>query len=299
VLLVLLVIASQTVSDAGHAISVKAECGRILVVRGRTFGSSKILSVRADGRGVRSLSIGFDAVWSPNGRQLVVQRIIRGGRSLHTAPFLAKADGSKARRLTHSNRADYWPAWTADGKHVVFSREQRPNRGYLFYAPADLWEVNVRTGGERRLTSVASRRGVAFMPSPGPQGSLVFSVIRAPIRHDPGKPGADLYLLNRAGRLTRLVADPASDSVGPSALSPDGRRLVFFRRGQGIFVLNMDNKRVARLTQNRSDSAPGWSPDGRRITFTRGDNVYVMNADGTGAKRIFNGTGPGSWAAGC
>jgi Tol biopolymer transport system component len=281
------------------AVSPQAQCGRILVVRGETFQSSRILSVRPDGRDVRVLAAGFGAAWSPSGRQLVVQRVVGKALGLHTALFVTAADGSHERRLTHSRRADYWPAWTADATRIVFSRELRPNRGYLFYAPADLWEVNVRTGAERRLTSVASKGGVAFLPAPGPRGSIVLSVILAPIRHDPRKPGADLYLLGRTGRLTKLVGDPASDSVGPSALSPDSRRLVFFRRGQGIFVLDLGTRRVIRLTRDRSDAAPGWSPDGRRITFTRGDGVYVMNADGSGARRIATGAGPGSWAAGC
>ncbi len=293
VVLALLLVASGAERAVGEARSANPRCGRILVIRGRTFGSSQILSVRPDGSGVRTLSSGFGAAWSPNGRQLVVQRIVPGGRGLHTALFVTAADGSNARRLTHSARADYWPAWTGDGEHVVFSREQRPNSGYLFYAPADLWEVNVRTGAERRLTAVAGKGGVAFAPSAGPGGSLVLSVIRAPIRHDARKPGADLYVLSHAGRLTELITDPASDSVGPDAFSPDRERLVFFRRGQGIFIFDFDNKRIIRLTRNASDAAPGWSPDGRQITFTRGNQVYLMNADGTDARPISSGTGHG------
>ena len=94
---------------------------------------------------MRTLSSGFGAAWSPNGRQLVVQRIVPGGAaSIQPSSSPQRMDRTPA-SLTHSARADYWPAWTGDGEDVVFSREQQPNSGYLFYAPADLWEVNVRT----------------------------------------------------------------------------------------------------------------------------------------------------------
>ena len=72
---------------------------------------------------------------------------------------------------------------------------------------------------------------------------------------------------------------------------------MFFRRGKGIFVLDTVTRRVERLTTGATDSARGWSPDGREITFTRGDAVYVMNPDGTGAERVLeNASGSGCWA---
>ena len=268
-------------------------------MQGHDFQTSRVLSVRPDGRRLRVLASGLYAVWSPTGRQIVVTRVLRRRPSLQTGLFLISADGTHVRRLTHSPLADYWPTWTAEGRHVVFSCELRANRGYLFYAPADLWKVDVRTGEERRLTALARGGSVAFLPAPGPAGGIVFSLIRAPIRHDPSKPGADLYLRTRRGLLKRLVAGRASESVGPNALSPDRRRLLFFRRGQGIFTLDLASRRVERLTRGRGDGAPGWSPDGRRVTFTRGTGVYVMNADGTGVARIVSGAGSGSWNARC
>ena len=66
------------------------------------------------------------------------------------------------------------------------------------------------------------------------------------------------------------------------------------RSGNGeIYLMNPDGKRVRRLTRHfEYDSAPAWSPDGRKITFSsfrdlhrpRGiilGEIYVMNADGT------------------
>ena len=66
------------------------------------------------------------------------------------------------------------------------------------------------------------------------------------------------------------------------------------RSGDGeIYLINPDGKRVRRLTKDPEyDSAPAWSPDGKKITFTSFRDLhrpggvilaelYVMNADGT------------------
>jgi TolB protein len=68
-----------------------------------------------------------------------------------------------------------------------------------------------------------------------------------------------------------------------------------------IYVMNPDGSGQTRLTNNAAtDTAPDWSPDGRKIAFmsTRDDpnpeclsgyctnTIYVMNPDGTGQTRL-------------
>jgi TolB protein len=107
------------------------------------------------------------------------------------------------------------------------------------------------------------------------------------------------------------------------AWSPDGTKIVFASNGGaplgsaiGIYVMNADGSGIRQLTSpnnfeqcsvgaSASDFNPDWSPDGKRILFERDfniddingfdcgldgygriTNVYVMNADGTGAQRL-------------
>jgi Tol biopolymer transport system component len=77
------------------------------------------------------------------------------------------------------------------------------------------------------------------------------------------------------------------------ALSPDGS-LVAFRRSHGegeteIDVVNTDGNGFRTLTKiagNPLELAPAWSPDGKRLAFASGGDLYVMNADGSGQHKI-------------
>jgi TolB protein len=112
---------------------------------------------------------------------------------------------------------------------------------------------------------------------------------------------SELYRVPLAGgAAVRLTRNRASDYF-PVA-SPDGRRIAFVSdRGgdEDIWVMEADGSRPRVLTRDRPraggpaplDTAPAWSPDGRRIAFASDraggeQEVYVMNADGSGLRRL-------------
>jgi Tol biopolymer transport system component len=105
----------------------------------------------------------------------------------------------------------------------------------------------------------------------------------------------DIYVMKADGSgLRNLTRTPARDF--DPVWSPDGRKIAFLReRDAGrwppnfqnfeVYVMNADGSGQRRLT-GKTAHAPAWSPNGRRIAFVRGRDVYVMNADGSGQRNL-------------
>lgn len=77
-------------------------------------------------------------------------------------------------------------------------------------------------------------------------------------------------------------------------VSPDGATLAFDLLGQ-IYVMPIAGGAATRLTSGHSwNMHPRFSPDGARVAFTSdrdgGDNLWVMNKDGTGAHAVTHET---------
>jgi Tol biopolymer transport system component/imidazolonepropionase-like amidohydrolase len=73
-------------------------------------------------------------------------------------------------------------------------------------------------------------------------------------------------------------------------VSPDGKTIVFDILGD-LYTIPITGGSATRLTTGTAwDCMPRWSPDGRSIAFISdrdgGDNLWLVNADGTGAHKI-------------
>ena len=54
-----------------------------------------------------------------------------------------------------------------------------------------------------------------------------------------------------------------------------------------IYSVGINGSNLVPLTQgNSSNTSPRWSPDGRKIAFITNEQIWIMNADGTGSKQL-------------
>ena len=99
----------------------------------------------------------------------------------------------------------------------------------------------------------------------------------------------EVYIMNVDGSgEIRLTNDPAYDG-GPD-WSPDGKQIVFSsdRTGEyGLYTINLDGSELHQIG-NFKGFMPSWSPDGKKIAFSDGQDIFVINIDGTGLTNLTN-----------
>lgn len=112
-----------------------------------------------------------------------------------------------------------------------------------------------------------------------------------------------LLVVAMDGRLIRRL-DAEETKIGDAGISPDGQTVLYWAsdnpdlNGGAIYTLSIiGTDSPKRLTNSAAgvDADPAWSPDGTQIAFRRkvpnpagggNDDVFVMNADGSGAKAV-------------
>ncbi len=123
--------------------------GRTIVFASRR-AAGQLMLISPSGRAARSLSLrGGEPAWSPDGKQIAWAQAIRGAAKETENIWVADADGSHPRQLTHEKTgvASHHPAWSPDGRAIAFmSNRTAPVKG------ASLWQINTNGTGLRRLT---------------------------------------------------------------------------------------------------------------------------------------------------
>jgi Tol biopolymer transport system component len=290
------------VPAATHSsVRARAPVEAVVLVQGQR-GGSEILAA-APGHAARRLTKGIDAVPSPDGTRMLVER---GG-----VWYAMRADGTQQRRLPGPVAADPWSPngrWVAlhDRQHGTLSVIGRDgstavpvasgvssaawsrNSRQLAYAfdPQTAGVYTLHAAGAAPAATVLLEGQWASHPDWSPDGRRVAYVV--------GRSGAgDVYVANADGSApVRLTTTDARES--DPAWSPNGKQLAFASARDGnweIYVMNDDGSAPRRVTSHPArDQAPAWSPDGSRLAFHSArfgnEEIFVVALDGSGTIRV-------------
>jgi Tol biopolymer transport system component len=176
-------------------------------------------------------------------------------------------------------------SWAPDGRLLVVGTVGERNTPTYSAGRADLFVIGT-DGRSRRLTETGDVLGAAMSPD----GSTV-AVARQTLTPRAEDVSTRLWLMDGDGgnRRPLLPEEPGRHDV-PGAWSPDGGRLAFartinrlgsggaLRSGTTIWVVKADGTGARRIAEGRF---PAWSPDGTRIAFAsiRDRNGKICGGD--------------------
>jgi TolB protein len=273
--------------------------GRIAYTR-QERGGYYLHLMDADGKNDKELSgqpgeVNVMPVWSPDGREIAFMSgpTMPAQPSLNGAEFsvyVIHADGTGLRRMSGDEKAAVAPAWSPDGKTLLFTvlRNNAPQ----------LVTVNADGTGAADLPAGLAFAAAGFFSPDGKQIAFLGGMVLD------DESMRDLYAVNADGSGFQRLTTGAGYEIGAAgAWSPDGKTIAFasLEPTTGkvqLRCLRLADKvetEVAEIKTGPSFIAtiilPSWSPDGKWLIFGEpGDGtlpaIWRMSPDGKTRERL-------------
>lgn len=194
--------------------------------------------------------------------------------------WIVKPTGRDLRQVTNMPGEALSPAWSPDGRFIVFSHIDTKSHALGVWDRASGKVQRIRFPGNVVI-------GPSFMPDN--KVAVALSKGRYPV----------IYLLNHVFKKERILEEHGSINVSPT-FDKTGTKMAFTSSRMGgpqIFLKDLNSGSVSRVSQNGSyNTEANLAPDGTLIVFSRmteyGQRIFVQDLI-TGEERQVS-FGPGS-----
>jgi gamma-glutamyltranspeptidase/glutathione hydrolase len=242
------------------------------------LAATLVCAASADAQETSALNGSRSPAFAPDGRLAV---------SIDGDLYAQVAPGGTWIRLTGGAAWDRDPAWTRDGKAIVFSSDRN--------GAFNLFRLTVGGTDNPQPERITSAREDDSAPSVAPDGSIAF------VRGFGG--AARVWIRGNDGTEKRLTARESAE-IAP-AFSPDGARVAYiqvFETGRRLLVRTIANGRDAIASADRMPEKLAWAPDGQRIAFSTTAStagragIYIAAANASYTNLVASRRGDIAWS---
>jgi len=231
---------------------------------------------------------------SPDGKFLVYSST---RHSETTDIYMQRVDGLAVTQLTSDGADDAFPTFSPDGQHIAFAS----NRG-------GSWDIYMMDRTGKNIVQVTSGPSQDMHPSFSPDGTrIAYCSLN-------GRGQWELWIVNLVTSERRQIGYGLFPRWSPAK----DRDVLAFQRARNrggrwfsIWTCEIADGEARSITEvaessNAAIISPGWSPDGRQLTYatilepnaadahgkpTGQQDIWTINADGTGRHRLTDGKG--------